>query len=196
MITVFEITENTKPFYLKTRAVQFCFNDKPDKKFTWELLDSHDTVHIIVDNVETKEILLVKQRRIPVLLKDKTQDGFCIEACAGLIDKEGKSPLIIAQEEIEEELGYYVDEYRIKLVKQAKSGLGSSGNDIYYYSAEVTEKDKVSNGGGTENESIEVYRLKYEDIPSFIDSDFHTDSTTLFLLTNWLLQNTLKKLKK
>lgn len=189
MINVIEIIDNLNPFYLKTKKLVFSFIDNPEKIFNWELLDSHDTVHIMVDNVETKELILAKQCRIPVLLKDQSQEGLCVEACAGLIDKEGKSPLTIAKEEVEEELGYLVNESDISLIKQAKSGLGTSGNNIYYYSVQVTEQNKINNGGGTENENIEVYRLKYEDIQNFIASDIHTDSTTLFLLTNWLFNN-------
>lgn len=193
MISIINIEDNHNPKFLKTKVINYFHKNNPNEILKWEILESHSTVHIIVDNIETKEILLVKQKRIPVLLKDKSQDGFCIETCAGLIDKIGKEPLIIAQEEIEEELGYFVDSNRIQLIKQAKSGLGSSGNDIYYYSAQVTESDKISNGGGIDNENIEVFRLKYENITDFINSNLHTDSTTLFLLTNWLLQDTLKK---
>lgn len=189
MINIINIEDNHNPKFLKTKVINYFHKNNPNEILKWEILESHSTVHIIVDNIETKEILLVKQKRIPVLLKDKSQDGFCIETCAGLIDKEGKSPLTIAKEEVEEELGYLVNESDISLIKQAKSGLGTSGNDIYYYSVQVTEQNKINNGGGTENENIEVYRLKYEDIQNFIASDIHTDSTTLFLLTNWLFNN-------
>lgn len=189
MINIIEIVKNENPFFLKTKTIKYSFAAEPNKILSWEILESHSTVHILVDNIETKEILLVKQPRIPVLLRDQSQLGLCVETCAGLIDKEGKNPFEIAKEEVEEELGYLVKESDLTLIKKAKSGLGSSGNDIFYFNVKVTEANKISNGGGIENENIEVFRLKYEDIGSFISSDIHTDSTTLFLLTNWLFNN-------
>lgn len=112
------------------------FAAEPNKILSWEILESHSTVHILVDNIETKEILLVKQPRIPVLLRDQSQLGLCVETCAGLIDKEGKNPFEIAKK------SYFKKQEALSF----------------------------------------MVRL-------FTASDIHTDSTTLFLLTNWLFNN-------
>lgn len=186
-VTILYEEDNLNPKFISTRKITFK-REGEDSIRNWEIVKSHNTVHILVDNIETEELLLVKQVRIPVLNKSPETEGICYEMCAGIVDKD--IPIIkIAEEEILEEIGYQVKPENISLIKKAKSGLGSSGNDCYYFSAKVTESDKVNEGGGLDSEDIEVVKIKYKNVEKFTFSDIITDSTTMFLLTYWLLKN-------
>lgn len=187
-INILNIGKNTQSKFIESQMVTF-LREGEDKERIWEIIKSHSSVHILVNNTETKEVLLVKQVRIPILTNDDSQDGVCYEMCAGLVDK-SIDIVDIAKEEIEEEMGYRVESSRINFIKKAKSALGTAGNDCFYFEVEVTEADKVSNGGGLDSEDIEVVRIPYDQIKSFaFNSDFHTDSITMFLLTYWLYKN-------
>ena len=174
-------TEPTR--FIKPKVVEF---ERDGIVGKWESIKVGDSVHILVVDETNREILFVKQVRIPVLLNDDSQDGVVVECCAGLVDKQ--KPLIcIAQEEILEELGYDCPLDNIKFVKSLKSSVGSAGSSTYLYIAKVTEAMKVNDGGGLESEDIEVVRLPFHMAYDYFMSDkAHTDATTMFLVTYWL----------
>lgn len=183
-VTIKKISPNESPKYVKT---QFITAERDGKEFGWEMIKSHNSVHIIVNNVDKKEIMFVKQVRIPVLVNNPGTNGQVYEACAGLVDKD--IPIEnIAQEEILEELGYQISIENIDFIKKLKSGVGKSGNDSYAFYAEVKESDKLSDGGGLHDEDIEVVTISYDQIESMMFSEeFTTDAMTMFL-TMWVLK--------
>lgn len=170
--------QNNNPQFIKTKKIIF---ERDGKEFAWEMVERHDSVHILVNNTETKELIMVKQVRIPVLVNDNSQNGEVYEMCAGLVDKD-KDSFQISKEEIEEEMGYCVDKEKIEYIRCLKSGVGSSGNNSHAFYVEVNESEKVSEGGGLEDEDIEVIRIKYEDLNDFITGEVHTDAMTMFLV--------------
>ena len=176
------VANNAKPKFVKTSAVTY---ERDGKEAIWEMVDSHDSVHVLVDNTETEELLFVKQVRIPVLVKNP-RDGACIECAAGIVDKD--IPLIeIAMEEVSEELGYEVQPMNIMKVKSYKSSLGTQGTNVTAFMCQVTEEDKISEGGGLPGEDIQIIRVPYEDVPSYIFAQENIDATTLFLVTSWMM---------
>lgn len=175
---------NTAPKFIKTKLVT-CERD--GEEFKWECVESHDSVHILVDNYETNELIYVKQVRIPVLVRDDSKQGQVIEACAGIVDKD--LPLEkIAIEEVEEELGYSPKPENISFIKTLRTSVGSAGAKSHLFLAQVSEADKISNGGGLPEEDIEVVRIKYEDLEEelFFNDEIDTDAVTLFL-TSYLV---------
>ena len=172
------IGENLTPRFAKTELVTA---ERDGVPFVWERIKSHDSVHVLVDNAETAEILVVKQVRVPVLCNDKSLNGEVIEACAGLVDKDTNIQQI-AKEEILEELGYDVPTEEVLLLKSLKSSVGTAGTNSHAFIARVDETMKVSDGGGIDGEDIEVVRIPYEDVDAFFfDSDIHTDAITMYV---------------
>jgi len=158
-VTIISKEDNKEPKFIKTMSVKA--KREGGKEFYWEATKQMNSVHILVDNIETQEIILVKQVRIPVLLNDDSQNGEVIELCAGIIDKDCSLEQI-AKEEVEEELGYDVPLENIISHKVFKSSVGTSGTNAYTYFCEVTEEMKVSEGGGIESEDIELIRIPYK----------------------------------
>lgn len=79
--------------------------------------------------------------------------------CAGIIDKDGKSPKEIAKEEILEETGYSVDLNTIEFISSHRSGVGVNGSLQHTYFCQVNDSQKVTSGGGIGDESIQVIEL-------------------------------------
>jgi len=181
-ITIVDKQPLEKPNFLKTSLITAKREDGHELK--WEMTHFPDTVHILVHNVDTDELLMVRQNRIPVMVNDMSNGIMpgVVELCAGLVDK-SKSLEEIAKEEVQEELGY--KPHKIEMVKSIKSGVGSNGSNSHFFIAEVSEKDKISEGGGLPEEDIAIVKINADEIDDFVESDLFTDSITLFGLLYW-----------
>ena len=177
-VKILNVTELENPKFVKTQLVE-AQREGEKESFYWEMIKSHDSVHVVVFNLTTQEFLLVKQARIPVLVNDP-QTTFITEACAGLVDKDVPLDQIV-KEEIEEEIGYKAHLENIKFYKTVKSSVGTQGVNAHLFYAEVTEDQKVSDGGGLPEEDIEVLRISIDDMGEFM-LDAVTDSVTLLLV--------------
>ena len=131
----------------------------------WEVVKAHDSVAILIYHREKKSFVLVKQFRPAVYLHNN--NGMTIELCAGIIDKE-LSLQDIALEEIEEECGYRVPPEKIERITSFYTSVGFAGSRQTLYYAEVTDSMKVSEGGGIDNELIEVIEMPLNEAEIFI----------------------------
>jgi UDP-sugar diphosphatase len=186
-VDILNVTPNDAPQFIKTKLVEA---KRDGKLFYWEVAEAHDSVHVLVDNVEKREVLLVRQIRVPVLVNNPNTDGSVYEACAGIVDKDCSIEQI-AKEEVLEELGYDVDVEALKKVRTYKSSVGTQGSTCYSFKVEVDESEHVSEGGGLPSEDIEVVGVPYEEVIDLINGydkykDSNIDSTTLFLLMDWI----------
>jgi len=150
------------------------------------------SVGVVIFNTTRQKLVLIKQFRLDHMFASIREDfsGFRVddhqkmeeickdvtdigsrgiadlELCAGLCDKEGKTDLEIAVEEIEEECGYRVHPDQLEFVQ--KFCENGARKMIYY--VEVTDDQKVSNGGGLEEEGemIEVIEMSIEELKAFL----------------------------
>ncbi|CAA6814213.1 MAG: Uridine diphosphate glucose pyrophosphatase (EC, partial [uncultured Sulfurovum sp.] len=122
IIEDFTLQPLTKPNFVKTALVTYKQNGINK---SWEIVESHNSVAILIYHQERDSFILVKQFRPPVY--HRNGDGMTIELCAGLIDKE-KSLAQIAKEEIEEECGFRVPLENIERVTEVLSAVGTSGS--------------------------------------------------------------------
>ena len=164
----------------KFSTINLVTAERDGEEFKWEMSPGHDTVHIAVFNTDTKKFILVKQVRVPVLVMDPDTKGEVIECCAGLVDKPGVDITQIAIEEVEEELGYRVQPDNIFEFFTVKSSVGKSGITSHLFMAEVSNADKVSEGGGLDSEDIEIVEVQDVEIMKYLLS-VTTDATTLAL---------------
>ena len=123
---------------------------------TWEIVEAHDSVAILIYHKDKDAFVLVKQFRPAVYLNN--DDGMTVELCAGIVDKD-LSLLQIAKEEIEEECGFDVSLDKIEKITSFHTSVGFAGSKQMLYFAEVDESMKVSEGGGVDLEQIEVVYL-------------------------------------
>lgn len=185
-VTLTTVRDITVPRFIKPKLVEYTRDGVPG---FWECVEIFNSVHILVSKTDSKELLLVRQVRIPVLANNPDTSGEVIEACAGIVDKYPDLPneervKLIAIEEVSEELGYHIS--KVTPLFQPKSAVGLAGGNQYMFYAEVT--DEMFVGQDLEpDEDIEVLTLPFNEVQNFIDSSDNTDATTLLLLHWWLL---------
>lgn len=161
-ITDFRLEPLVESHFIKTALARY-MQDGIEK--TWEIVEAHDSVAILIYHMEKDAFILVKQFRPAVYLNN--QNGETIELCAGIVDK--ALPLVqIAVEEIEEECGYQVPLEEMERVTSFHTSVGFAGSRQTLYYAEVNEKMKVSEGGGIDGEQIEVVELPVSEMERFI----------------------------
>ncbi|MFV7790609.1 NUDIX domain-containing protein [Aliarcobacter lanthieri] len=170
--------------YIKPLSVEFVLNGV---KKTWEVVRSHDSVSILLYHKEKDSFLLVKQFRMPVYLND-SQIKYTYELCAGLIDKD-KTIEEIAIEEIDEECGYEVDLNSIQKITSFFTNVGISGAKQHLFFTTISEKQKIHNGGGVNDEQIELFFLPTSQCDEFIFDESKAKTPGLIFSLYWFLKN-------
>ncbi len=152
----------------------------------WDMVVVHDSVAIILYHEENDSLIVVKQFRPPVYLKN--DDGYTYELCAGIVDKE-KSLEEIAHEEILEECGFLVPLEKIERVTSFYTAVGFAGSVQTLYVAHVNELMRVSEGGGVDVESIEVVEIPINEAKKFVLDESKAKTPGLMFGFGWFLEN-------
>tara|TARA_R110001583_G_scaffold115738_4_gene266322 strand:- start:622 stop:1218 length:597 start_codon:yes stop_codon:yes gene_type:complete len=144
-----------------------------------EVYDRGDGAGILLYNKEKQTVILTKQFRMPTYMNDN-EDGFLIEVCAGLLDKDNPEACIIR--ETEEEVGYRLK--KVKKVYEAYSSPGVMTEKMHFFIGEYTDDMKVNDGGGldSEHEDIEVLELPFEVAIEMLNTGQIEDTRTIVLL--------------
>ncbi|AUP81460.1 NUDIX domain-containing protein [Flavivirga eckloniae] len=144
-----------------------------------EVYDRGDGAGILLYNKEKQTVILTKQFRMPTYMNDNT-DGFLVEICAGMLDKDNPKACIIR--ETEEEVGYRIKE--VKKVYEAYSSPGVMTEKMHFFIGEYTDDMKVNNGGGldSEHEDIEVLELPFREVVDMLYKGEIVDTRTIVLL--------------
>ena len=121
-----------------------------DSEYTREVFNRGNAVAGIVYDTVKKKYLFTKQWR-------PGAEGDMIEIVAGSLDIEGEKPEEALKREIVEEMGYKVD--LINHLKDFYVSPGGCSEVCSLYYVEVSEK--VAEGGGIDNENIEVIEVDY-----------------------------------
>lgn len=163
------------------RKVNFEHQNKDGvwEKMSREAYDRGNGATILLYNKDTQTIILTRQFRMPTYLNGNA-DGYLIECCAGLLDKDNPEECI--RRETEEETGYKVS--HVEKVFEAYMSPGSVTEILYFFVAEYSKEMKISDGGGVheESENIEVLELPYQQALEMIGSGEIKDAKTIMLL--------------
>ena len=154
---------------------------------SWEAVRSHDSVAVLLYHTTKNAFLLVNQFRAPVYLNDETKK-FTYELCAGLVDKDISLEQIV-KEEIDEECGYDVDIKSISKITSFYNNVGISGGCQNVYFAKIDETMKVHEGGGINDEQIEVMFLPLDEVDEFIFDESKAKTPGLIFSLYWFLRN-------
>lgn len=140
-----------------------------------EVMNRKDGVCALVKDTKTGDFIFVKQYR------PGTGDQL-LEIPAGTLDIPGEDPKEAMIREIDEEIGYEVDE--IELVTKCYMSPGGSTEMLHIYYATVS--NQIHQGGGTPNEDIEIIRINEYDLPI---TNFN-DAKTQIAVMNYLYDKT------
>jgi len=178
-ITNFRLEPLLESHFIKTALAKYRQNGLPK---SWEIVEAHDSVAILLYHTERNAFILVKQFRPAVYLNNR--NGETVELCAGIVDKD--LPLVqIAIEEIDEECGYQVPLDAIERVAAFHTSVGFAGSKQTLYYAEVDEKMRVSDGGGVDGELIEVIELPTDKMTEFIFDESIAKTPGLMFAFMW-----------
>ncbi|CAH2983256.1 unnamed protein product [Chilo suppressalis] len=194
--------------YVKPFRLNYTQNGKQK---SWDLLEVHNSVAIIVFNVTRKVMIFVKQFRPAIYYNSVHPEdrndfidtkkypaslGIALEMCAGIIDKD-KPTIEIAKEEVLEECGYNVEVENLQKIMSYRSGVGVQGSLQTLYYCEVTDDMKTEQGGGVDDEIIEVVEMTIPQIEKMLNSEgpLASPPSCLFSLM-WFLHNKADKYRK
>lgn len=144
-----------------------------------EVYDRGDGAGILLYNAQKQTVILTKQFRMPTFINDN-EDGYLVEICAGMLDKDNPEACIIR--ETEEEVGYRLKQ--VKKVYEAYSSPGVMTEKMHFFIGEYTDDMKVNEGGGleSEHEDIEVLELPFSEAIDMLNSGKIHDTRTIVLL--------------
>ena len=166
-------------------STSFATYEQDGIKKSWEIVEAHDSVAILIYHEEKKAFILVKQFRPAVYLNN--DNGMTVELCAGIVDKK-LSLEEIAKEEIEEECGYDVPLHNIERITAFHTSVGFAGSKQTLYFAQVDESMKVSEGGGVDHEQIEVEYLPIDKAKKLIYDESIAKTPGLMFAFMWWLE--------
>lgn len=161
------------------RKVTFDFLQKNGEWQTQsrEAYDRGNGAVILLYNREQKTVILTEQFRMPTYLNGN-ESGMLIEACAGLLDADNPEDCI--RRETEEETGFQISE--VKRIFEVYMSPGSVTEILYFFVAEYSKEQKVNEGGGVDNEEINVLELDFEKALEMIKTGEIRDAKTIMLL--------------
>ena len=165
-------------YILKKYTYDYQLSDGTWATHEREAYDRGNGVVILLYNRQKKTVIMTRQFRLPILVNDHP-DGMLIEAPAGLLDESDPAAGIIR--ETEEETGYEVRHAR--KIYEIYMSPGSVTEKLYFFVAEYSARDRVSDGGGAdEQEDIEVLELPFFDALLMMESGEIADGKTVILL--------------
>jgi nudix-type nucleoside diphosphatase (YffH/AdpP family) len=143
-----------------------------------EIHDHGNAATILLYDPARKSVILVRQLRVPPVLNG--DDGFLIEAPAGLLDED--DPLTAIIREAMEETGYRID--RADYLFDAYMSPGTLTERVSFFAAEIDVTKKAGRGGGLEEEGedIEILEMPLADAYEMIGTGRICDGKTIMLL--------------
>jgi len=172
------------PKFIKPIEINYTHKSTQRK---WEAVISHDSVAILLWHKGRDAFVFVKQLRATVLNKNP-KDGYMYELCAGIVDKECSNAQI-AKEEILEECGYDVAVENLEKISSFYTSVGISGTHQTLYYAQVDDKIKINEGGGLQEEDIEVIYIPTKDAKTFMFDEKYQKTTGVMLSVYWFFEN-------
>lgn len=182
--------ECTNSTYIAPKRMIYTENGKQK---SWDIIKSHNSVAILLYHQEFESFVIVRQFRPAVFAQNG--NGYSYELCAGLVDKKGKDFQTIASEEVLEECGYQVQPNNLEKIGSFYSSTGISGSQQTIFFATLTSKNKVSDGGGIDDENIDVLYLRIKTAKAFIQDEALAKTTGLAYAIRWFFDRNIQGVK-
>lgn len=153
---------------------------------TRETYDRGNGATILLYNRHQRTVILTRQFRYPAYVNPLSGhaygqwDGMLTETCAGLLDEYAPEEAI--RREVEEETGYRI--HQPQKVFELYMSPGSVTEKLYFFVAEYSAHEKVTEGGGVQSdgELIEVLELHFDDALDQVRRGEIVDGKTVILL--------------
>jgi nudix-type nucleoside diphosphatase (YffH/AdpP family) len=150
-----------------------------------EIVDHGNAAAVLPIDRQRGIAILVRQWRTGLLGTDA--DPYLLEACAGLCDA-GETPEETVRREAEEEIGFRLRD--VRAIGSILPSVGTTTERIHLFVAEVTESDRLHDGGGIahEGESIEVVEMPLAELFAMARRGDLDDAKTLAIVLRLMLE--------
>ena len=142
-----------------------------------EVYDRGNGATILLYNRDKRSVVLIRQFRVATWVNGNP-DGRLIETCAGLLDND--EPEVCIRKEAIEETGYQVGEVQ-KLFELYMSP-GGVTEIVHFFIAEYDDNARANDGGGVEDEDIEVLELPFARALEMVSNGEIRDGKAVILL--------------
>ncbi|MFU0885444.1 GDP-mannose pyrophosphatase NudK [Kluyvera sichuanensis] len=142
-----------------------------------EVYDRGNGATVLLYNRQKQSVVLVRQFRVATWVNGNI-DGMLIETCAGLLDDD--EPEACIRKEAIEETGYQVS--NVRKVFQLYMSPGGVTEIVHFFIAEYDERLRQNDGGGVEDEDIDVLELPFTQAIEMIRRGEICDGKTVILL--------------
>ncbi|WP_114193233.1 GDP-mannose pyrophosphatase NudK [Edaphovirga cremea] len=142
---------------------------------------------ILLYNRAKNSVVLTNQFRMATYVNGN-ETGMLLEACAGLLDND--SPEDCIRKEAIEETGYAVG--NVEKLFEAYMSPGGVTEIIHFFAAEYDESQRSNEGGGVEDEDIDVLEIAFPDALTMIKEGRIKDGKTIMLLQHAQIRGWLK----
>jgi len=178
------VEELKNPQYIKPMLLNYTQKGVSKK---WEAVITHNSVAILLYHKNKESFLIVKQLRPPVLNMDK-YDGYMHELCAGIVDKK-LTDIEIAREEVLEECGFDIPLKSLEKISTFYTSVGISGASQTLYYAQIDKSMKVSEGGGLDEEEIELIYIPITQAKEFLFDENYKKTPGMMMAFYWFFDN-------
>ncbi|EFA04948.1 uridine diphosphate glucose pyrophosphatase NUDT14 [Tribolium castaneum] len=199
------LTDFIPSIYTTPCTLRYTQNGKPLER---GIFAERNGVLIIVYNKTQNALTLVRQFRPSVYLSRIPQGdrvgtidtgkypaslGITLEFCAGLEDKTAPTEQI-AREEILEECGYDVPLEKLEKIATFKNLTETTGARSTMYYCEVTDDMRVAQGGGVDDEIIDVVEMPVEEVLEYAQQGYVNSPMNFMFGLQWFLYHKYKRL--
>jgi nudix-type nucleoside diphosphatase (YffH/AdpP family) len=155
-----------------------------------EVFDHGNAATALLYNREAQTIILTQQFRIATFVNGN-ESGMLLETPAGLLEA-GENPKDSIIREIREETGYDVPD--VQQVMAVYSSAGALTELIYLFVGEYLKEQKVSDGGGLEEEGEEILvrEMPFAEAVAMMKQGEIRDAKTVLLLQYAQINGLLK----
>ncbi|MBA7935091.1 GDP-mannose pyrophosphatase NudK [Klebsiella sp. RHBSTW-00215] len=164
-------------FVLRNMTYELTRSDGSVVRHKREVYDRGNGATIMLYNRRKQSVVLVRQFRVATWVNGN-EDGMLIETCAGLLDND--EPEVCVRKEAIEETGFEVGEVR-KLFELYMSP-GGVTELIHFFIAEYSDAQRATDGGGVDDEEIDVLELPFSQALEMVANGEIRDGKAVILL--------------
>lgn len=164
-------------FVLRNITYDLTQRDGETVRHKREVYDRGNGATVLLYNSHKQSVVLVRQFRIATWVNGNA-DGMLIETCAGLLDDDEPEDCI--RKEAIEETGYQVS--NVRKVFQLYMSPGGVTEIVHFFIAEYDDSLRDNEGGGVEDEAIDVLELPFTQAIEMVRSGEICDGKTVILL--------------
>ncbi len=164
-------------FVLRNMTYELTRSDGSVVRHKREVYDRGNGATIMLYNRSKQSVVLVRQFRVATWVNGN-EDGMLIESCTGLLDND--EPEVWVRKEAIEETGFEVGEVR-KLFELYMSP-GGVTELIHFFIAEYSDAQRANDGGGVDDEEIDVLELPFSQALEMVANGEIRDAKAVILL--------------